>query len=289
MKDFIESGLKKVEENGKVHSFQPVSGGDINEAFYVRTSEREYFVKLNKQMDRTFFEFEADGLNVIWNTRTIDVPAVYGVVEDAPSKIPMLWMEWIEGQKKRNTEAVLGERLAAMHLCDGKGYGLERNSYIGKLTQGNQIVDSWIDYYRDFRLGGQLKIGQSLGRITGERKKRLMRLMERLDEWIPELPKPSILHGDLWGGNWITGTNGIPYLIDPSILYGDHEFEIAFTELFGGFSHRFYDSYGAVFPFSPEYKYRKELYQLYYLLVHLNLFGESYGGAVDRILRKYVE
>jgi fructosamine-3-kinase len=288
MRDLIERGLKRIEEKGEIQFFQSVSGGDINEAFYVRSGESEYFVKLNKQMDVSFFEFEADGLNIIRNTRTIDVPAVYGVVVDEDSKIPMLWLEWVEGRKSSDTEVVLGERLAALHLCEGAGYGWEGKSFIGKLPQENQILASWLSYYREFRLGGQLKIGQSLGRISGERNKRLMRLMERLDEWIPDKPKASTLHGDLWGGNWITGKNGLPYLIDPSILYGDHEFEIAFTELFGGFSDRFYDSYNSVFPLSPEFEIRKELYQLYYLLVHLNMFGEAYGGAVDRILKKYV-
>lgn len=115
-----------------------------------------------------------------------------------------------------------------------------------------------------------------------------MRLLEKLDTWIPNNPKSSTLHGDLWGGNWMTGKGGVPYLIDPSILFGDHEFEMAFTELFGGFSQRFYDAYHSVFPLSPEYETRKELYQLYYLLAHLNMFGESYGGSVDRIVRKYV-
>lgn len=286
MKDIIQRGLKQIQEED-IQEIYAVTGGDINEAYYVRAKHQEYFVKLNKEMDVSFFEFEAEGLSIIRHTETIDVPAVYGVLEDKETQT-MLCMEWIEGKKENNTDEILGERLAALHLSDGSGYGWEGKSYIGKLMHDNHLHNSWLIYYRDARLLEQIKIGQSQGSISGERNKKLMILLERLDKWIPDNPKPSILHGDLWGGNWMTGEYGIPYLIDPSILYGDHEFEMAFTELFGGFSQRFYDAYHSVFPLSPEYETRKELYQLYYLLAHLNMFGESYGVAVDRIVKKYV-
>lgn len=286
MKKIIEEGLKHIEENGVILSANGVSGGDINEAFYVRTKENEYFVKLNRNVPRSFFDFEAKGLQLIRNTNTIHVPYVYGVFE--VEQTPTLWMEWMKGTRTKDTDRWLGERLAAMHLADGQNYGYEGKSYIGLLLIDGKIMDSWLDYYRDIRLMKQLKIGQKSGRIRGKREKQLYKLMERLGQWIPDKPKSSLLHGDLWDGNWITGKNGNPYLIDPSVLRGDHEFEIAFTQLFGGFSHRFYDAYQAVFPLSDEYESKKELYQLYYLLVHLNLFGESYGYSVDRILNKFV-
>lgn len=288
LKEVIHSGLRKIENSGEILSLHPISGGDINEALYVRTREQEYFVKLNKNMDASFFHFEAEGLEVIRKTNTIGVPSIYCVTVDEQSNIPMLWMEWMEGKKNEYTDVLLGERLAAMHLCEGPGYGWTEHGYIGLLKQENQILPSWLSYYRDFRLMGQIQLGQSLGRISGERKHKLLKLLDRLDEWISMHPKKSVLHGDLWSGNWMTGKNGNPFLVDPSILFGDHEMEMAFTELFGGFSRRFYEAYSSVFPLSPEYKSRKELYQLYYILVHLNMFGESYGSAVDRITKKYV-
>lgn len=290
LRKIIEKGLETVEKYGKIESLLRISGGDINEAYYIRSSKNEYFVKLNKNVDISFFEMEADALAVIRGTNTIHVPKVYEVitVEVEPAPIPMLWMEWVEGKKKKDTETLLGERLAAMHLCTGSGYGLEKDSYIGMLKQENMLMSSWVSYYRDFRLGGQLRIGKKLGTISGNREQNLIHLMEHLDKWIPDKPKASILHGDLWGGNWITGKEGNPYLIDPSVLYGDHEYELAFTELFGGFSAAFYQAYQSVFPFSDEYQARKEIYQLYYLLVHLNMFGEVYGRDVDRILNKYI-
>jgi len=282
----ISKGLQMISPEENIQKISPVSGGDSNQAFYVQTNEREYFVKLNQQMKIGYFKFEERGLKMIQATNTINVPDVLGCLE--AEGVPMLWLEWIEGKRTHDTDVLLGERLAAMHLAEAKGYGFDGESYIGKLPQQNRLMDDWVEYYRDVRLAGQWKRGKANGRIGQAREKRLVKLMERLDEWIPRKPKSCLLHGDLWGGNWMTGPGGTPYLIDPAVLFGDHEMDLAFTELFGGFSRKFYEAYQSVFPLSPEYEERKELYQLYYLLVHLNLFGESYGPSVDRILRRYV-
>lgn len=286
MKEIVKKSLETIAPNEVVQKIHPVSGGDINQAYYVQTDKQKYFLKFNRQMRLGFFQFEERGLSMIRNTNTIDVPNVIRCMEF--NGVPMLWMEWIEGEKTMETDSLLGERLAALHLVEVEGYGFEGESYIGRLPQENQLMDDWMVYYRDVRLKGQWERGRSSGKIHSMREKRLLKLMERLDEWIPRDPKPSLLHGDLWGGNWMCGPEGKPFLIDPAVLYGDHEFELAFTELFGGFSRKFYEAYQSVYPLSKEYRERKELYQLYYLLVHLNLFGESYGGSVDRILARYV-
>jgi fructosamine-3-kinase len=133
-----------------------------------------------------------------------------------------------------------------------------------------------------------IKLAEERGRLTSERRRRLMRLADSLERWIPARTEPSLLHGDLWHGNWIASDHGQPYLIDPAVFYGDREYEMAFTELFGGFSSRFYAAYEEAHPLSPDYAERRPLYQLYYLLVHLILFGESYGSSVDRVLIRYV-
>jgi len=288
MLQLLENGFKKLNIDDSIESYQAVSGGDINQAYYVRTKQSEFFVKLNRKVDASFFEFEKQGLETIQHSNTIDVPRTDGIVADLDTDTPMLWMEWIDGEKNEHTDVWLGERLATLHQTEGKAFGLEGKSFIGKLEQENQMIDNWLDYYRDFRLAGQLKLGRSRNTITGDREERIIKLMEQLDKWIPEKPIASLLHGDLWGGNWMVGKNGNPYLIDPSILYGDHEFELAFTELFGGFSNQFYDAYRSVFPLSDSYQNKLPLYQLYYLLVHLNMFGEMYGASVDRILKRYV-
>ena len=112
--------------------------------------------------------------------------------------------------------------------------------------------------------------------------------MDRLERFIPDAGQPGLLHGDLWSGNWLSGPEGRPYLIDPAVYYGEREVEMAFSELFGGFGARFYEAYRASYPLDPGYADRRPLYQLYYLLVHLILFGEAYGPAVDRVLNRYV-
>jgi fructosamine-3-kinase len=288
LQQLFEQVQQKNDVNDVIESVKTVAGGDINEAYYVRSRNRAFFVKLNRNVSADFFEFEKMGLERIRQTNTIHVPNVYGIYTDEEKNIPMLWMEWIAGEKNRFTDDRLGERLAALHQAAGQAFGLDGKSFIGKLEQENKMMDNWAEYYRDYRLAGQLELGVNRKTITGRRKEMLMTLMENIDRWIPENPLPSLLHGDLWGGNWMIGKEGNPYLIDPSILYGDHEFEIAFTALFGGFSQRFYDAYTSVFPLSDTYEDKKLLYQLYYLLVHLNMFGESYGPPVDRILQRYL-
>src|SRR5699024_1512621 len=149
-------------------------------------------------------------------------------------------------------------------------YGLNGISYVGSLEQHNDWTNSWLTYYRDYRLHKQLDMGRKRKMITQNRKKKLVKLIEKLDQFVPKHPRASLLHGDLWGGNWMVGKAGKPYVIDPSLLYGDHEFEIALTRLFGGFSKAFYDAYQAVYPLSDTYPDKQPVYQLYYLLVHLN-------------------
>ncbi|WLV25201.1 fructosamine kinase family protein [Aciduricibacillus chroicocephali] len=288
MKQLLQNGLDQLGINESIQSFKSVSGGDINEAFYVRTGNHEYFVKLNRQVSPDFFEFEKRGLEKIKATDSIAVPKVYGVKTDVQSGTPMLWLEWIEGKKAFGTDSQLGEQLAQMHMNKQSKYGFDEKSFIGRLEQKNHLSDSWLEYYRNCRLAGQLEIGRERQTITGDRERKLVKLLVCLDQWVPEKPHASLLHGDLWGGNWMVGAEGRPHLIDPSVLYGDNEFELAFTNLFGGFSDKFYEAYQSVFPLSDTYHDLEPLYQLYYLLVHLNMFGETYGGSVDRILDRYV-
>src|SRR5690625_2058964 len=179
-------------------------------------------------------------------------------------------------------------KLSHLHQHAGQKHGFDRDTYIGLLPQPNRLYDNWLDYYREKRLLPQLDLAIKRQRIHHQRRAQLEKLILQLDRWVPQQVQPSYLHGDLWGGNWLVGPNGTPYVIDPSFLYGDRHFELAFTELFGGFSQIFYDAYQATYPLLDIYDDVKPLYQLYYLLVHLNIFGESYGSRVDAILNRYI-
>lgn len=281
---------KVASENGrdysKVINVKPIQGGSINEAYYVQTEDAEYFMKFHSEAPKGFFKSEAIGLRIIKETGTIAVPN-YLSYSDQPGNAFLL-LEWINGEKTAETEVRFGRKLADLHKTFGQMHGFKDDTYIGLLPQPNELKANWLEYYRDFRLQSQLNQGIDREVITGERRQRLETLLGRLDEWIPRFVEPSHLHGDLYNGNWIVGPGGEPYIVDPSFLYGDRHFEIAFSEMFGGLPEKFYEAYNESFPLREDYEDIKELYQLYYLLAHLNLFGESYGSGVDTILKKYI-
>ncbi|TRM11290.1 fructosamine kinase family protein [Lentibacillus cibarius] len=285
MNPFIGTALQQAGDDSPLRQKKRVTGGSINASYFVETAQASYFIKYHPDAPAHFFELEAKGLELIRQTASIFVPKVYTYSDEENNAF--LVMEWIDGKRSRDTEWKLGDRVARMHQTFAEKHGLTVDTFIGTLPQPNGLFSSWLDYYRDRRLTAQLELGIERGSITGKRRDRLEKLMENLDRWVPDDVAPSYLHGDLWGGNWLSGPGGDPYVIDPSFLYGDRHFELAFTELFGGYSVDFYKAYQDRFPLSPDYEDVKPLYQLYYLLVHLNIFGEVYGPAVDTILKRY--
>ena len=288
--DKMKQIAKIASENGRDYSnvqvVRAIQGGSINEAFYVQTEDAEFFMKFHAQSPKVFFKSEAIGLRMIKETGTISVPN-YLSYSDQPGNAFLL-LEWIEGEKTEQTEEMFGHKLAELHQSYGRMHGFQNDTYIGLLPQPNELNSNWLEYYRKFRLGSQMEQGIANGVIKGSRLKKLEKLLDRLDEWIPRFVEPSHLHGDLYNGNWIVGPGGEPYIVDPSFLYGDRHLEIAYSELFGGLPKKFYDAYNESFPLRKDYEDIKALYQLYYLLAHLNLFGEAYGNSVDQILQKYV-
>lgn len=281
----LQMALESIGDHSHIRHWRRVSGGDINDVYRVQSGKQTYFIKMQRFPPSGFFAAEQMGLELIRQARAINVPHTFGFGE--ADGWGWLVLEWIEGTETEQTAEQLGRGLARLHQCRGPAFGLDRDTYIGMLPQRNGWYGRWTDYYRDARLRPQITRAAERGLLPVKRRKRLEWLLERLDQWLPDDCFPSLLHGDLWSGNWIPGPDGVPYLIDPSVLYGHHEFEIAFTELFGGFPVRFYESYRELMPLSADYHGRKPLYQLFYLLVHLNLFGETYGSAVDRVLERY--
>ncbi len=270
---------------GALRTIAPVGGGDINEAARVETPDARYFVKWNFQPRPRLFEAEARGLSLLAAAAALRVPRVVAVI-DRPAA---LVLEWIDlGSNKAAAAEALGRGLARQHRSTAEAHGLDHDNYIGATLQRNTPSRSWIEFYRDRRLGAQRDLAHRNGHLTPDRARRLDRVMARLDQWIDDSQvTPSLLHGDLWGGNYLVDARGNPVLIDPAVYYGDREAEIAFTELFGGFGARFYAAYDEAWPLDRGYAGRRDLYNLYHLLNHLNLFGEAYGGSVDAILRYY--
>ena len=180
----------------------------------------------------------------------------------------------------------------------GGKYGFTQNNFIGAGRQNNSICDSWIDFFREYRLEQQFKLAglyfdsERQFKLAGlyfdsYGRKAMLSLLDHLEEYLVEPEYPSLLHGDLWGGNFVMGPDGAAWLIDPAVYVGHAEADLAMTELFGGFASAFYGSYKEVSPLLPGYADRRELYNLYHLLNHLNLFGEGYYGEVMRIIRRF--
>ncbi|RAL25681.1 fructosamine kinase family protein [Thermoflavimicrobium daqui] len=288
MQRYITNALYQMGDSSDIILIRSLSGGCINQAFYVETKQTQYFIKLNEKVTHDFFRKEAMGLTLLGQTEEIGVPKVYGEFYFEEQNIALLALEWIEGTKHKKTEEWLGQKLARLHHVYGSAFGLAEDNYIGFFPQKNGWSEDWLSFFRDKRLKVQVNIGQKSGILNGQRQRKLEQLMERLSDWIPSHVKPSLIHGDLWSANWLYGPQGEPYLIDPATYYAHSEIELAYTELFKGFSESFYKAYHEVQPISKTYTERKPIYQLYHLLVHLNTFGEEYFKPIDQVLNRYV-
>ena len=259
-------------------------GGCINSAAVVSGSDgRRYFVKFNDPSCGSMFEAELTGLVELKSAEAVRVPepVCCGVSDNAA----FLVLEYLElGARKSGTEKRLGQQLATVHRKTASLYGWDRHNTIGATPQINSKTDDWIEFWRIHRLGYQLSLARQNGhgcdlQRTGER------LLSGLNVFFSGYdPQPSLLHGDLWGGNFAALSDGAPVLYDPAVYYGDRETDIAMTELFGGFGSSFYASYRDNYPLDAGYQTRKHLYNLYHVLNHLNLFGGGYLRQVETLL-----
>lgn len=270
----------------------PVFGGDINEAFRLTLDDgTSLFMKANAPNLLPAFEAEEAGLQAIAGTGAIGTVRVLGIGTD-PGGFSFLLQEFVTPRKKnRNYWERLGAELYAMHSApmpakkEGDGFGFGADNFIGSRRQKNTWTNEWISFFRDCRLRPQLKVAE---RYLDQRDRKLAdSLLDHLDQYLIEPKAPSLIHGDLWAGNVMTGSDGRAWIIDPAAYYGHPEADLAMTELFGGFSPDFYDSYFACAKMEAGYQDRKDIYNLYHLLNHLNLFGVSYLSSVERILRRY--
>ena len=270
---------------------EPVSGGDINEAFHLLlNSGEEIFLKLNARAEKNFFLAEAHGLKCIRECGA-SVPEVLAVGKLSDGAAYLLLSYVRSSARKSDYWSRLGYVLGAMHrAATGRftkegNFGLDRDNFIGATKQVNKPKSGWIEFFRENRLGYQSKLADCY--FDKEDKRRLRRILDHLEEFLTEPEFPSLLHGDLWGGNVMADSQGMPMLIDPAVYVGHHEADLAMTELFGGFAPAFYDAYHEIIPRESGYADRRDLYNLYHLLNRLNLFGGSYLVSVRRILKRY--
>ncbi|MDH3333719.1 MAG: fructosamine kinase family protein [Gammaproteobacteria bacterium] len=259
---------------------QPVSGGDISAAWRVGN----LFLKTGPASSSDMFSAEAEGLSELAAPGAIRIPQV--VACGVHSDTAFLATEWLElGRATRDTEARLGEQLALLHATTGDRFGWHRDNTIGLTPQHNDWSDDWIDFFRERRLGFQLQLAAEHG-FSGSLQEQGARLLKRLPVFFENHePRPALLHGDLWGGNW-GSCDGVPVIFDPAVYYGDPESDLAMTRLFGGFGPAFYDAYAAHTPPAAGSHDRCDLYQLYHVLNHLNLFGSAYLGRAQELINK---
>lgn len=264
-----------------------IGGGCINSAILLADDETEIFVKLNDAGRLAMFEAEAAGLAALAATRTLRVPRPLCTGTSVGQAF--LAMEYIPlgGRPGAGGAAVAGRQLAALHRTTWDRHGWERDNTIGSSPQPNAPDQDWIAFWRDRRLGHQLRLAAASG-YRGRLQARGARLLDGLGALIGHAPVPSLLHGDLWGGNIGYGPAGEPVIFDPAVYYGDRETDLAMTELFGGFGADFYAAYREAWPLDSGYRVRKTLYNLYHILNHLNLFGGGYlaqaEGMIERLL-----
>ena len=283
--------LKIYGEEVSITDRRAVHGGDANEAYRLLLSNGEtLFLKANSIERADFFRAEAEGIAALRSTATIRVPQIHAMGKD--KDFSFLLMEYIDSSRPvEGFWEKLGTDLAMMHKADTGAfvesgiYGFVRDNYIGAGYQKNTGKDSFIEFFSECRLRPQFELAEKY--FDGEMIRKSNRLLDTLDKYLIEPDRPSLLHGDLWSGNYMPDEKGLPMLIDPAVYVGCNEADIAMTELFGGFDKRFYDSYFEFMGMISGYADRRDLYNLYHLLNHLNLFGSSYLYAVIRIIDRY--
>jgi len=263
----------------------PVSGGDISAAWRLASTNGDLFIKTGPRSSADMFAAEADGLAELTKPGSILVPRL--IATGQSESLAFLALEWLRLEAAGTTvQRLMGEQLAELHRTTSDRFGWHRDNTIGLTLQINTWNENWVDFYREHRLEFQLRLAKDKG-FGGDLQVRGAQLLKRLPIYFDDEPAVSLLHGDLWGGNWAC-CEGRPVIFDPAVYYGDRETDIAMARLFGGFGAAFYDAYEAAWPLPDGHEERQHLYQLYHVLNHLNLFGSGYLGRaiglMDRLL-----
>ncbi|MFC2103426.1 fructosamine kinase family protein [Bacteroidota bacterium] len=281
----------KIEDqvNSTIMDVQSVSGGCISNAYKLRLNNgTSLFLKVNSSANKDMFIREAHGLQELIQAAVIKIPDILDFDED------YILLEFINSAgKQKNFSEDFGRKFALMHKFHNEYYGFYENNYIGSNPQINIPEQSenlnWAEFYFNKRLLYQFNLAEKKGNSTSALRSAIVKLEDKIDTIITDSnEKPALLHGDLWGGNYITDENGSACLIDPAVYYGNREADLAMTKLFGGFDSKFYGAYNEMYPLSDGYDYRENIYKLYHILNHLNLFGSGYYSHCMSLISCYI-
>lgn len=296
MIDQLSNVFKQTGTHGNIENVRPVHQTIAHAAYKMDIGNQSYFLKIAESQFSKTVSSEFTGLKYLQDSKCVHTPKIIHYHTENLEFPTYLLVEWIErasgstssGQKQ------LGEELAALHDASSeifqiRQFGFEEDNYIGNNPQFNQWHDEWPSFFVEQRLKPQIKMGVKKGFVDTRFKEQLTKLCERIPDLLGNLPQvPCLLHGDLWGGNVIFNAANQPVLIDPAVYFGVPEAELAFTEMFGGFTKDFYHAYDAVLPIPYGYKDRKKIYNLYHVLNHMNLFGQMYKREAQSICDHYL-
>jgi len=261
---------------------RPLGGGCISSAYKLTGETGDFFVKTHRAANIQMFAAEAEGLSEIGHSDTVRVPRpiCWGTEND----VAFLVLEFLElGGGNGKVMSRFGAEFAGMHRTTARQFGWKIDNTIGSTPQVNTPTDDWVDFLRDHRLGFQFALAGKNG-FGGSLQRHGEKLLGSLDAFFTDYrPVPSLLHGDLWSGNYAIDRQGRAVIFDPAVYYGDREADLAMTELFGGFGQRFYAAYHDTYPLDPGYRVRRDLYNLYHILNHLNLFGGGYLSQAETL------
>ncbi len=264
-----------------------IAAGNINQAVCIQTGKRSFLLKLNYDPNEAIFQKEAEGLEILRKNCPLKIPEViaYGQVEGQN----FLLMEYIDsGNYFQGYWDKLAEGLAELHMNTKAFYGLEDDNFIASLPQKNEPNESWTSFFIYNRLDPLIGRAYYEQLISKEFLVRFQGIYTKLEGFFPT-EKPALLHGDLWSGNILRTSEGMPALIDPAVYYGQREVDLAFSKLFGGFDQKFYEAYDAVYPLASGFEERVSVYNLYPLLVHLNLFGKAYLPGIEKAIAPFID
>lgn len=290
MPDWLKIEHKITASTGNLFNLKKhieIGGGDTNKAFriegVIEDKEVSFFIKVNQKGRSDMFTAEAAGLQEIESASAIRVPQVICCGVDS-SQSYLVLEDLSLSFNRGNSAEQLGHDLAALHKHTSQKFGWSRDNTIGSTEQINTTTDSWITFWQEQRLGFQLNLAKSNGasHSLSMKGENLLNSLDKL--FIGYEPKASLLHGDLWSGNYGCLESGEPVIFDPAVYYGDREADLAMTELFGGFPAEFYNAYNAAWPLDAGYKQRKTLYNLYHILNHYNLFGGGYAMQAENMI-----
>lgn len=265
-------------------SIAPLSGGCVGQVYRVSLADGRVLVAKVDESANPALAVEGTMLRTLAELSELPVPAVHFCSDR------LLLMDFMPGDSgfSPGAQTHAAELLAALHNITAPAFGLERDTLIGGLHQPNPWTDSWLDFFREQRLLYMAAEGVRAGRLPQTMLARVAAFCERLDEWLAEPERPSLIHGDVWTTNVLAAGDRITGFVDPAIYYAHPEIELAFTTLFGTFGEPFFKRYQELRPIPPGFfEERRDIYNLYPLLVHVRLFGGSYVSSVDRTLRRF--